>query len=346
LTVPTGDGTPILLACFDKFRGTISAREACEAAADAARRAGIEALICPLADGGEGTLDAVGGAAMFTTVTGPDRTQIRAEWRLVEAVDGPATGVIEMARAAGLDLVGGAGGNDPLTATTRGVGELVLAAIGAGCDRVIVGCGGSATTDGGAGLLEVVTAHDLEGVELFGACDVGTTFVDAARVFGPQKGADEAGVIELTSRLVTLAERYLEQFGVDVRSLPRSGAAGGLGGALAVLGGTLVSGFDLLAGLVGFPVALSSADIVVTGEGRLDATSLDGKVVGGVVALAHGRAPVLVIAGDAEDGILEGRDGCTVISLTARFGRAAALETAAGLVARVVREELRATGWP
>jgi glycerate kinase len=339
------DATPILLAAFDKFRGTIGARAACEAAAAAAADAGIGAEICPLADGGEGTLEAVGGEAVVTAVTGPAGSVVEAEWRILEGGDGPRTAVIEMARAAGLALAGGAEGNDPVTATTRGVGELVRAAIAAGCGRIIIGLGGSATTDGGTGMIEVLSPDDLVGIELLGACDVETLFVDAARIFGPQKGADPATVARLTERLTAVADRYRAEYGIDVRGLPRSGAAGGLGGGIAVLGGHLVSGFDLLARIVGFPAALDRAAIVVTGEGRLDATSLEGKVVGEVVTAAHGRAPVLVIAGDAEPGVLAGRDDCTVVSLTARFGRSASRSETGALIERVTRAELRTVGW-
>lgn len=344
--VPSPDGTPTILAAFDKFRGTLTAREACAATERAGGAAGVDVIACPLADGGEGTLDAVGGEAVCTTVTGPDHTPVVAEWRLLDAAGAAPTAVIEMARSSGLALAGGPEHNDPLAATTRGVGELVLAAIAKGCTRVVVGCGGSASTDGGAGALEVLDPAQLEGVDLYIAYDVETPFLDAARVFAPQKGAIPTVVDELTARLERLAHRYLDQFGVDVLRLAGAGAAGGLAGGLAALGGSLLSGFDLVAGIVGFPAALGRSDLVFTGEGRLDSTSLEGKVVGRVTALADGRVPVVVIAGDAEPGVLAGRDACAVVSLTERFGERAAHTATAELIARVVRQQLRAIGWP
>ncbi len=345
--MPSADGTPILLAAFDKFRGTVSARTACDAALAAAEVAGVVGLRCPLADGGEGTLDAVGGHPVHSSVTGPLGDAVDAEWRLLDPPQrgGRPTAVIEMARAAGLSLVGGPAGNDPVAASTRGVGELIRAAADAGAGRIVVGCGGSATTDGGAGALEVVGPEDLLGIELLGACDVETPFVDAATVFGPQKGAGAEAIALLTERLETLGLRYQEQYGVDVTALPRAGAAGGLGGALVALGGALVSGFDLVAAIVGFPAALAQADIVVTGEGRLDVTSLSGKVVGEVVARARGHARVLVVAGDAAEGVLADEAECTVVSLTRRFGVAASRTRTAELISRVVRAELRGLGW-
>ena len=171
--------------------------------------------------------------------TVPLGEEVAAAWRFLDAAPGaePATAVIEMAAASGLELVGGAAGNDPMAASTRGTGELIEAALDEGARRIIVGLGGSATTDGGVGALEVI-ADDvrLRSTELLVACDVTTTFVFAAEVFGPQKGATPAMVGLLGRRLDALAEHYLDRFGVDVRQIPGSGAAGGLGGGLAVLG--------------------------------------------------------------------------------------------------------------
>ena len=191
-----------------------------------------------LADGGEGLLDVLGGANRTTTVTGPLGTPVEAQWRLHQG-----TAIIEMARASGLVLAGGAEGNDPLEATTAGTGQLIDAALTAGAKRIIVGLGGSATTDGGLGALRAISAPvRLRGVELLVACDVTTRFVDAAAVFGPQKGASPSQVQLLTRRLERLGQRYAEQFGVDVTEIPGSGAAGGIAGMLAALGGRLVPG--------------------------------------------------------------------------------------------------------
>ncbi|MGH9091175.1 MAG: glycerate kinase, partial [Acidimicrobiales bacterium] len=234
-------------------------------------------------------------------------------------------------------------------AGTAGVGELVLAAVRAGARRIVVGVGGSATTDGGRGAVEAVGSRDrLEGAELVVACDVRTPFRQAAEVFGPQKGATPEQVAELTRRLDGLAGRY-RRLGVDVDRLPGAGAAGGLAGGLAALGARLVPGFDLVAELVGLAGRLAGADLVMTGEGCLDATSFDGKVVGGVVAAAGGRAPVLCVVGSTEPGGLAAVPAggpVTVVDLSRRFGVARARRDVLELVAVAVAERVGTAGPP
>src|SRR4051812_35540630 len=156
------------------------------------------------------------------------------------------TAVIEMARASGLTLVGGPAKNDAMAASTIGTGELIDMALDAGAKKIIVCLGGSATTDGGYGALRAIHApHRLRGVNLLIACDVRTKFVDAAEVFGPQKGATPAQVKLLTGRLQRLAQIYQEEYGVDVRDIEGTGAAGGIAGALVALGGGPVPGVHL-----------------------------------------------------------------------------------------------------
>ena len=250
-----------VLAAPDKFRGTATAPEVAAAVARAAIAAGAEADEVPLADGGEGTLDALGGANKATVVTGPLGDPVEAAWRL----DGQ-TAVIEMAQASGLEVVGGPEGNDAVAASTYGTGELIAAAVERGAREVIVGVGGSATTDGGLGALRALEpAPRLRGVELRVACDVRLRFVDAAEVFGPQKGASPAQVELLRRRLERLAQIYLEERGVDVTDLEGAGAAGGLAGGLASLGARLEPGFDLVADTVDLDERLEGCDLVVTG---------------------------------------------------------------------------------
>jgi glycerate kinase len=284
------------VCCPDKFRGSLTAIEAAARLAAGARAAGLDAHALPLADGGEGTLDvllaAAGGRRERTAVTGPLGEPVVAEWGVL--LDG--TAVVEAARAAGLALVGGR--NEPVSATTAGVGELLLAAARAGARRALVGVGGSATTDGGLGAVEAL-GWSLQGLEVVVACDVGTAFRDAAAVFGPQKGASAEEVGLLTGRLDALAVRYRERTGVDVSAFPGAGAAGGLAGGLAALGARLRSGFDVVAEAAGLAQAAAGADVLLTGEGKLDATSFRGKVVGGVLGLAAGRLRCGVICGEA-----------------------------------------------
>ena len=241
-----------------------------------------------------------GGRRHLARVTGPLGEPVEAEWRML---DDDRTAVMEMAQASGLILAGGAERNDPVAATTAGTGELIATAVKAGAKHILLGVGGSATTDGGLGALEALEPRSrLAGVDIRVACDVETRFVDAARVFAPQKGATATQIRLLTRRLERLAQLYEERYGVDVSEIPGAGAAGGLAGGLAAIGATLASGIDLVAEVLELADRIEGADLVVTGEGFLDEESFHGKAVGGVVALAkEAGVPVLVVAGDVLD---------------------------------------------
>ncbi len=323
-----------VLAAVDKFRGTATASEVAAAIGNACWDLGHDCDEAPLADGGEGTLEVLGGANRTTTVDGPLGTPVEAGWRMQGR-----TAIIEMARASGLLLAGGAEKNDPVAASTRGTGQLIAAALTAGARRIIVCLGGSATTDGGLGAVQALPSPArLRGVELLVACDVTTPFTDAARVFGPQKGATPLQVELLTKRLQALAGQYRSDFGVDVLALPGAGAAGGLAGALAALGGSLVPGFDLVADEVNLHERVDAADLVVTGEGYLDAQSFEGKVVGGVLhltAMAHRDTAVVVGGGDDEQAAAVG-----AIRLVERFGEADAFGRTTWCIEQVVRSLL------
>lgn len=328
-----------VLIAMDKFRGTLTAHDACAAAANACWELGLDADEAPVSDGGEGLLDVLGGPNRTTVVSGPLGRPVDAGWR----VDG-RTAVIEMARASGLELAGGAEGNDPMLATTAGTGELIDRALEQGARHVIVGLGGSATTDGGLGAVEALRRPTrLRSVRVEVACDVRTGFVDAASVFAPQKGATAAQAALLTARLEHLAARYRDEYGVDVSKLEGAGAAGGLAGGLAALGATLVPGFELVADLLDLEPRLEAADLVVTGEGHLDEQSLDGKVVGSVVAWARELGkPVVVIVGDADDDVRLGLGpSVTVASLVEREGSARARTEPKGAIERAALEVLR-----
>jgi glycerate kinase len=289
---------PHVVLAPDKFRGSATARQVAEALARAGAAAGWTTDIAPVSDGGEGFCAVLGGRPRRQRVRGPLGDPVDAEWYELDAT----TAAVEMALASGLQLAGGADRNDPVGADTTGTGELVAAAVKAGARHVLVGMGGSATTDGGWGALEALEPHSrLAGVEIVVGCDVRTRFLDAAAVFSPQKGASVAQVTLLTRRLERLAQIYLERFNVDVNGLEGSGAAGGLAGGLAALGATLVPGFDVVAERIDLAARIEGADLIVTGEGLLDAESFHGKAVGGVVALAREvGVPVVVIAGAAE----------------------------------------------
>ena len=339
---------PLLVAAPDKFRGTATAHEVAEAIGRAASPLGWTVVAVPLSDGGEGLLeafDAPGSRLETTSVTGPDGAAVGASWRVLGD-----TAVIEMARASGLVLAGGARGNDPLRATSRGTGELMVAAsdaVGVG-GTVVVGLGGSATTDGGLGALRAVEeAGGLHGVTLVGACDVRVGFVEAATLFAPQKGASAEQVSELEDRLRSLADSYCREFGIDVVAVPGAGAAGGLGGGLLALGGTLRSGYELVAEFHGLRRLLEQAQLVITGEGLLDRSSFSGKVVGGVVGDAASLGvDALVVAGRVSDdaGVAARDAGLRVVSLSRRFGERRAMEDTVACVESVVRDALGPIG--
>lgn len=320
----------VVLCCPDKFRGSLTAADAARGLAIGVERTGRAAHALPLADGGEGTLAVLcpsPTAVRTARVTGPLGEPVEARWGLQDG-----TAVVEMAQASGLALV--AGREDPLRATTRGTGELIRCALEAGARRVIVAVGGSATVDGGLGALEALE-FDLRGGEVVVACDVETRFVEAARVFGPQKGAGAAEVTALERRLERLAARYEADHGVDVRALAGAGAAGGLAGGLAAVGARLEPGAALVADVVGLRTALASASLAITGEGRFDATSLAGKVVGHVLREADALGvPACVVAGDAESGAVADLPhgvGCVTLASLAE-GPDAAFRDAARLV--------------
>jgi glycerate 2-kinase len=303
--------------------------------AQGARQAGFDEVIeLPLADGGEGTLDTLlaarGGSRRTARVTGPLGDPVDAQWGVLTG----GVAIVEMAQASGLALVHGR--NDPLRASTRGTGELIAAVRAQGFNRVIVAVGGSATTDGGLAAVEAL-GWSLQGMKVTVACDVESSFADAATVFAPQKGATGAQVALLGRRLQLLADQYRKRTGVDVTQLTGAGAAGGLAGGLAAIGAELAPGFDVVAEAVGLESALEGSDLALTGEGKLDASSLAGKVVGGVLAWAADMnvASVAVIAGQATDearAALAERPGVQVLALTDRVWQSSETYTRTALL--------------
>jgi glycerate 2-kinase len=266
------------LVAPDKFKGTFSAPEVAAAIARGLRAAGREAVELPVADGGDGTLDALmstlPGTIEHVRVSDSLGRPVDAAFGLID--DG-RTAIVEMAQASGLVLVAEEE-RDAWAASTRGTGELIAATVEAGAERVIVTVGGSATTDGGAGALEALEEADVS-VEMDVVCDVRTPFEDAARVFGPQKGADAAMVRKLSERL----QRQAAAMRRDPRGEPMTGCAGGLSGALwAEHGARLHDGSAYVLGTLGFDERMRAAAFVVTGEGRIDEQTLQGKLVGEV----------------------------------------------------------------
>ena len=303
-----------VLAAVDKFRETATAAQVASAIGHACWELGVDCVEVPIADGGEGTLDALGGPNRTTRVTDPLGQPVEAQWRL--AGD---TAVIEMARASGLSLVGGAKKNDVIAASTIGTGQLIDTALNDGAKRIIVCVGGSATVDGGLGAIRAIgTPARLRGTEFIVACDVRALFGDAARLFGAQKGATPVQIEFLSGRLEQLQQSYLREYGIDVSQLIGGGAAGGLAGGLSALGASLVPGFDVVADEVGLHEQIAQCDLIITGEGFLDDESFDGKVVGGVQQLAQQfNKPVVVICGGAD---IDAQQRIDSFSLVENFG--------------------------
>jgi glycerate kinase len=258
------------LASPASLKGVLSAREAAAFLAVGLRRGGAEAVALPVADGGEGTADAIGGEVHEARVSDPLGRPITARW--VTRDDG--TAVVDSAAALGLPLLRD-DERAPLRASSAGLGELLLAVLAGKPAAVIVGVGGTATVDGGVGLRSVLPQWP-DDLPLRVACDVRSPLLDAARVFAPQKGATPEIMAELERRLA--ADEALAPYA----ALPGAGAGGGLGAALASLGGELVEGAELVLDLIGFDERARTADLVVTGEGTVDDTTFAGKAPGAV----------------------------------------------------------------
>jgi glycerate 2-kinase len=297
----TGIPTTVLVAP-DSFKGTLSASEVTGAIGAGLEAAGARVDPCPIADGGEGTLDALtralGVRAQVARATDPLGREIDAAFGLMAARRGGTEAIVEVAAASGLGLLAEVE-RDPLAASTFGTGELILAAVHAGAEVVFVGVGGSATTDGGAGAIRAIReGGGLRGARLVVLCDVRTPFEDAARVFGPQKGADAVDVRRLTSRLHALARRLVR----DPRGIPMTGAAGGLSGGLwAAFDAELVPGAAFVLDAAQFDRRMRAARAVVTGEGKLDQQSLAGKAVSEVATRARqAGVPAYAIVGCRE----------------------------------------------
>jgi glycerate kinase len=298
-----------LLIAPDSFGDTLTAVQAAAAIATgwSQVRPGDRFTVAPQSDGGPGFVDVLAsrlGERRQLRVQGPLSEDVSAEWVLDVAA---RTAYLECAQACGLAVLGGPPTpRTALAAESRGVGQLIAAALDAGATRIVVGLGGSASSDGGRGLIEELgglhtAGQRLAGVEVIAACDVEYPLVGpwgAARVFGPQKGADPAAVAALEARLVGWADELDAAAGRPVSAESGAGAAGGIGAALISLGGRCESGASIVAEHTGLAADLAAVDLVITGEGKFDDQSLRGKVVGALAAAARpARVPVVVLAG-------------------------------------------------
>jgi glycerate kinase len=288
MTVMVISGVPTeVLVAPDSFKGTFSSVEVATALARGLAAGGQPARPCPVADGGEGTLAALATALDLSTVTAAVTDPLG---RPIEAVFGVGNdlAVVETAAASGLNLVERRE-RDPITATTYGTGELLAAVVATGARDIYLALGGSGTTDGGTGAVRALdAAGGLGRAKLTILCDVRTPFEDAARVFGPQKGAGPEDVKRLSDRLGRQARAYAQRYGRDPRGVPMTGAAGGLsGGLFAAFGAELVAGARFVLDAIGFDARMRASRAVITGEGRLDRQSLVGKLVSEVATRAR-----------------------------------------------------------
>jgi glycerate 2-kinase len=313
----------VIVVAPDSFKGTFSAREVAGAIARGLRSEGLEAVELPVGDGGEGTMDALlavlGGELRRATVSDPLGRPVEATYALLR--DG-TTAIVETAQASGLWRVA-EHERDPWTASTHGTGELIAAAAKAGAGRVIVTVGGSATTDGGLGAIEALDEAGVD-VALDVLCDVRSPWEDAPRLYGPQKGADAEMVMRLERRLDELAAKAPR----DPRGTAYTGSAGGLSGGLwAFRGARLFSGAAYVLDALGFDDRVRDADFVVTGEGRLDEQTLEGKIVAEVAERCRAARVschavvgenVLGSEGIAELGLASVREATTLEELEAR----------------------------
>ena len=328
----------------DSYKGSIYAPEAARAMREGVLRVvpDAETVLVPVADGGDGTLETLvetsGGTTRTATVTGPLGEPTEAQWG---AMGDGQTAVIEMARTSGLALVPD-DRRDPLTATTAGLGEVIRDALDEGFRRFILGIGGSATNDAGAGMAQALGVHlldtagrdleaggaalaELDHIDMTGldrraadsefmvACDVSNPLTGpegASAVYGPQKGATPAMVAQLDAALGRFAEVILRDLGADVRDVPGSGAAGGLGGGImAFLGGQLRPGVDIVLDTLQFDSKLDGADLVITGEGGMDFQTVYNKAPIGVARLAKARGiAVIAISGSLGKGYTDVHD--------------------------------------
>lgn len=297
LGIPTG-----ALVAPDSFKGTFAAHEVAAALGRGLDQAGVPSDLCPAADGGEGTLAALTPAFGLELVTAPASDPLGRPLDATFGLGREGVAVVEVAAASGLPLVDPAERDAP-AATTFGTGELIAAAIAAGARTVYVAVGGSATTDGGTGAVAAIEeAGGLDGAKLALICDVRTPFEDAARVFGPQKGADPETVKQLTRRLDQQAAAYAAEHGKDPRGVAMTGGAGGLAGALwAAYGAELVAGAPFVLNALGYDARMRAAKAVITGEGRIDHQSLVGKLISEAATRARqAGVPCHVVVGRNE----------------------------------------------
>jgi glycerate kinase len=338
----------VVVAAMDKFRGTATSRELSDLIERVATGEGRVVDVQPMSDGGEGFIDAFSGDVVTVEVTGPLGSSVTARIKLVETTSATTssgtTAVVEVSDVVGRDLLPDPLEDEAVRASSEGVGQLILAAAQLGVRDVMVGCGGTATSDGGLGCYRVL--RDAGGLPLpvSAATDVTARFLGALR-YATQKGVRPDDLSFVDQRLNQARSLYRDERGIDVELLERSGAAGGIPGALAAFGASLTSGFAAVADAVDLATRIERADIVFTGEGRFDEGSLEGKVTVGVAEVVAPTARLVVVCGSVDGAAAREFQrrfaNAVLISLEERYGADLARREVFACVERAVREELQ-----
>ncbi len=329
------------LVAMDKFRGTASARDLVNAVARALESNKYVTDLQPMSDGGEGFREAFAGEEVTVEVPGPLGTLVEARITLDDSLTGRRA-VLEIAEVVGRDHLVSPSRRDALDASSAGVGHLIVSAVDLGATSILIGAGGSATSDGGLGCYQVLRAAGGLAVPVSVATDVTARFSGLLR-YAEQKGVHAEDMALLEQRLKDVRALYLKEQRVDVELLARTGASGGIPAALAALGAVLTSGFEVVASSVNLLERVRRSALVVTGEGRLDAGSLEGKVTSAIASMVGDSAALLVVCGSVErEAALSFQSrfpNARVVSLVELFGEERAMADVLACVEIVVAEE-------
>jgi glycerate kinase len=336
------DGRRTVLAAMDKFRGTASARELSDAVARVVSNHNIACDVQPMSDGGEGFRDVFVGEVAVVEVSGLFGKPVEVPITLCDTTLGRLA-VLEVAEVVGRSHLVVPTGLEALEATSDGVGHLILSATELGAKNILIGAGGSATSDAGLGCYHVLKDAGGLPVPVTVAADVTATFAGLRR-YAEQKGVKPRDMRVVDERIEFARELYLRECGVDVSHVERTGASGGIAGALLALGAQLTSGLDAVVSSVGLLERIGRSSLVVTGEGRFDRGSLEGKVVAGLASMMINGPSLLVVCGsvdrDAAHQFVTNFSNCEVISLSERFGRKRSMEDVLKCVQIVATEAI------
>lgn len=335
-----------VLAAVDKFRGTASSRELSDAVARVVNNHNLACDVQPMSDGGEGFRDVFVGEVVVVEVPGPLGKPVEVPITLCDTTLG-LLAVLEVAEVVGRSHLVVPTGSEALEASSDGVGYLILSATELGAKNILIGAGGSATSDAGLGCYRVLKDAGGLPVPVTVATDVTATFAGLRR-YAEQKGVKPRDMRVVDERIEFAQELYLREAGVDVSRVERTGASGGIPGALLALGAELTGGLDAVASSVGLLERIGRSSLVVTGEGRFDEGSLEGKVVAGLASMMVDGTALLVVCGsvdrDAARRFVTNFPNCEVISLSERFGRKRSMDDVLKCVEIVVSEAIDWSG--